>query len=250
MAVTPEGTPYVLPGDAISDYPVVSLALGQHIDKIASGIPVGMVVQWGGVHAPQGWLLCDGKADYRQADYPALYEVMRDAGFPHGGSTVSRTFAVPNMAGRVAVGSGNQSGVGYAPGQGGGDKDQHVLEHYHSFATGDKQTGAGGAHDHGGATGATGAHAHGVATPTGLVWVLRSTKASDNRIKVRVGEGGGAIPTSEVPAHAHAIGGVGNHTHPYNFSGNTGNAGAGNNGINRNMQPYIVFPYIILARSI
>jgi len=246
MAVTPEGTPYVLPGDAISDYPVVSLALGEHIDKIASGIPVGMVVQWGGVHAPNGWLLCDGKADYRQADYPSLYEVMRDAGFPHGGSTVSRTFAVPNMAGRVPVGSGNQSGIGYAPGQGGGDKDQHVLEHDHTFSSGDKQTGAAGAHGH--TLHPVGHHEHGYWRTYSAAWAQKWDGTGSDRVRTYQesspwGSGLGGT-------HGHALDGVGNHTHAYNFSGTTSKAGAGVSGANRNMQPYIVFPYIILARSI
>lgn len=247
MAVTPEGTPYVLPGDAISDYPVVSLALGEHIDKIASGIPVGMVVQWGGVHAPQGWLLCDGKADYRQADYPALYEVMRDAGFPHGGSTVSRTFAVPNMAGRVAVGSGNQSGIGYAPGQGGGDKDQHVLEHDHNWSTGDRDTGGAGGHNH--EFKGDGRHVHGYWRVHTAAWAQKWDGTGNDRITCFTKQT--PISTSESGGvHNHLSQPVPNHTHRFNISGTTSKAGTGNNGVNRNMQPYIVFPYIILARSI
>ena len=34
--------------------------------------PVGMIVAYGGTSAPDGWLLCDGKA-YDQASYPELY---------------------------------------------------------------------------------------------------------------------------------------------------------------------------------
>lgn len=64
------------------------------------GAPPGAVVMYGGLTAPEGWLLCDGTA-YSKVDYPALYTALGSA----WGETID-TFNVPDFRGTILVGSG------------------------------------------------------------------------------------------------------------------------------------------------
>lgn len=107
MAVTTDGTPYVEPGDAISAYPVVSQELAAVIDSLRTMIPVGSIFPYAGKTAPEGWLMCDGKA-YTRADFYDLYVIMAEwagqwGGFPNGNS---QQFYVPDFRGRSPLGPG------------------------------------------------------------------------------------------------------------------------------------------------
>ena len=106
MAVTTDGTPYVEPGDAISAYPVVSQELAAVIDSLRTMIPVGSIFPYAGKTAPEGWLMCDGKA-YTRTDFYDLYVIMADwvgqwGGFPNGNS---QQFFVPDFRGRSPMGT-------------------------------------------------------------------------------------------------------------------------------------------------
>ena len=59
----------------------------------------GMIVMWGGVAAPTGWLLCQGQSLLRTA-YPALFTAIGTA----FGSANSAHFTLPDMRGRVVAG--------------------------------------------------------------------------------------------------------------------------------------------------
>jgi microcystin-dependent protein len=74
------------------------------------GVPAGTVVPYAGETAPEGWLLCDGKADYDALNplYANLFAVIRNI---YGGDQAANTFAVPDMRGRVAVGRDNMGGT-------------------------------------------------------------------------------------------------------------------------------------------
>lgn len=80
----------------------------------------GLVHQYAGANAPDGYLLCDGSF-YRTDEYPELFDAI---GFTYGesGSGVNLMFAVPNLATRVPVGVGS----GYALGSTGGEA-KHTL---------------------------------------------------------------------------------------------------------------------------
>lgn len=67
--------------------------------QIDTNTPVGMISIHAGSSAPTGWLLCDG-ASYASASYTALFSVI---GYTFGGSGSS--FFVPNLKGRVVVGT-------------------------------------------------------------------------------------------------------------------------------------------------
>lgn len=65
-------------------------------------LPPGATIPYAGTSAPAGWLLCDGSAVSR-ATYATLFGVV---GTTWGVGDGSTTFNVPNMNGRVAVGTG------------------------------------------------------------------------------------------------------------------------------------------------
>ncbi len=113
MAVTSDGTPYVEPGDAISAYPVVSQELAAVIDSLRTMIPVGSIFPYAGKTAPEGWLMCDGKA-YTRTDFTDLYVIMAEwvgqwGGFPNGNS---QQFYVPDFRGRSPIGTATITGAG------------------------------------------------------------------------------------------------------------------------------------------
>lgn len=90
---------------------------------IPSSIPrkiAGIIHQYAGISAPDGYLLCDGSF-YRTDEYTELFDAI---GFTYGesGSGTNLMFAVPNLTARVPVGVGS----GYALGSTGGEAT-HTL---------------------------------------------------------------------------------------------------------------------------
>ena len=79
------------------------------IVPVASSVPTGSLNPFAGSAAPTGWLLCDGSAVNR-VTYAALFAVTSTA---YGAGDGSTTFNVPDLRGRVIVGSGTgaQQGV-------------------------------------------------------------------------------------------------------------------------------------------
>ena len=89
------------------------------------GCPVitpGMIIEYAGASAPDGWLLCDGSAVSRTT-YAALFTAIGTAYGPGDGST---TFNLPNMGGRVGVGVGSSGGSSFALAASGGE-ETHTL---------------------------------------------------------------------------------------------------------------------------
>lgn len=68
-------------------------------------VPYGTIIQSAAVTVPDGWLLCDG-ASILKATYLNLFNAI---GYVYGGSALY--FNVPDMRGRVAVGTGDGAGV-------------------------------------------------------------------------------------------------------------------------------------------
>jgi len=67
---------------------------------------IGEVRLFAGNFAPRGWAFCDG-TQYSVSMYEATYSII---GIIYGGDGVS-TFAVPDLRGRVAVGTGQGAGL-------------------------------------------------------------------------------------------------------------------------------------------
>jgi microcystin-dependent protein len=84
--------------------------------------PVGTVLPFAGSTAPAGFLLCDGTAQLK-ASYPALYAVIGANTFQADGAT---TFFLPDLRGRVPIGTGVGTGQTFVRGGYGGE-EQHTL---------------------------------------------------------------------------------------------------------------------------
>lgn len=99
-------------------------------------MPTGMVVPYAGAVAPDGWLLCQGQAVSRTT-YAQLFSVI---GTTYGSGDGSTTFNLPDMRGRVAVGS--DANWGCAAKRGETAHTQlltEMAEHYHGFRNNDGQ---------------------------------------------------------------------------------------------------------------
>ncbi len=89
----------------------------------------GSIVMFAGSVAPEGWLLCDGSAVSRET-YASLYSVIGDS---YGSGDGSTTFNLPNLTGRVLIGSSSSH-----PAASSGGEEEHILaaseipEHGHS----------------------------------------------------------------------------------------------------------------------
>jgi microcystin-dependent protein len=146
----------------------------QTIDRaMGAAMPIGAMLDYAGVTAPAGWLLCDGTLR-NISQYPRLFAIISNR---HGGDGVT-TFGTPDSRCRVLVGVG--SNIADALGQvftfalagRGGANGQAIaqvnLPNYvlPSSADGVHQhtglTDAQGVHVHGGATDGQGSHAHNV----------------------------------------------------------------------------------------
>ena len=71
--------------------------------------PPGVILPYGGVEAPPGWLLCDGK-EYEQEQFGELF---RAIGFRFGSrsSVTPNYFRVPDLRGRLPLGADNMGGA-------------------------------------------------------------------------------------------------------------------------------------------
>ena len=99
-------------------------------------VPTGTVLAFAGSSAPSGFLLCDGRAVSRTT-YTSLFSVI---GTTYGSGDGSTTFNLPDMRGRVAVGS--DANWGCAAKRGETAHTQlltEVAEHYHGFRNNDGQ---------------------------------------------------------------------------------------------------------------
>lgn len=70
-------------------------------------VPVGGTILWPSASIPTGWLLCNGQAISR-ATFAALFTLLGTGWGTGDGST---TFNIPDMRGRVPIGSGTGTGL-------------------------------------------------------------------------------------------------------------------------------------------
>lgn len=175
----------------------------------ASSLPSGAMVDYAGVGAPPGWLLCDGSVVNR-VTYATLFAAI---GATWGAGDGSTTFGLPDLRGRVSVGVGTGAGLTARALAGvGGGQDSIVPSHGHA------QTGTVSAdHSHSGTTGDIDrGHVHGMGGSSQQVYVSGSGTSA-----LRMGVG--AVNTAgENTGHLHAFttGGISaNHTHTVNAVG-------------------------------
>lgn len=122
-----------------------STSSGNETSSVSSGggssgaVPTGMIADFGGTTAPNGWLPCNG-ATISRTQYAALFAYI---GVLYGVGDGATTFQVPNIQGLFRRGSGSQviSGITYSGTQGALQGDQfqehaHVVSdpgHHHSI---------------------------------------------------------------------------------------------------------------------
>jgi microcystin-dependent protein len=118
---------------------------------VVAALPVGSVVSFAGSIVEEGWLVCDGSEASRTI-YPDLYVTVGDT---YGAGDGSTTFNLPDIQGKVIVGSGAGSGLTDRLLGSIGGEETHVLSiaempihthiqdlHNHGVATGGGTIGA------------------------------------------------------------------------------------------------------------
>lgn len=196
-------------------------------------IPVGCIVDFGGTAAPSGWLICDGSAVSRTT-YADLFAAI---GTTHGAGDGSTTFNLPDLRGRVRVGT--NAGTFTPVGAKGGEETHslsisELASHSHSVSGETSQENA--AHSHSGTTDSGGAHNH---------TVLGHSGSGENTLLGTAGAGTTADSnTSTGGAHTHAFTtSTESANHEHTFSVTSGSAGGGTG--HNNLQPYMALISII-----
>lgn len=80
---------------------------------MSNSTPIGLISEFGGSVAPDGWLLCDG-SEVSRAEYGLLFDAI---GTAYGEGDGSTTFNLPSMAGRTTIGSSASHALGSAGGE-------------------------------------------------------------------------------------------------------------------------------------
>jgi microcystin-dependent protein len=111
--ITGQGT--VPAGGTTGQVPTKLTAADYDVDwqtppALANAVLTGTVFDFAGAAAPAGYLLCDGAAVSR-ATYATLYSVLGGASSPWGQGDGTSTFNVPDLRGRVTLGSGQGSAL-------------------------------------------------------------------------------------------------------------------------------------------
>ncbi len=185
--------------------------------------PSGIINMFGGVTAPDGWLLCNGDAVSRE-NFASLFEAI---GTAYGTGDGSTTFNVPDLELKFARGAGSGSAVGEAT---------TTNTHGHTVESGNHAHTHGISHTHGsgnygGNTGNSGNHSHSTNTNATGSGNTLGVSANVNR-----GAGNLITPGSghvhDRGNHNHTIneGGSGDHSHNSNVGGNSGGSSNSNTG--------------------
>lgn len=74
---------------------------------VADGVPVGTIILYGGFNPPGGYINCDGRA----LDRTLFYDLYSIVGTYYGSGNGSTTFNVPDLRGRVPIGTGMGPGL-------------------------------------------------------------------------------------------------------------------------------------------
>ena len=146
--------------------------------------PVGAIIQFAGSVAAAGWLFCEGQS-LTQAAYPNLYAVITNNGtvFPYGGS--GSNFNLPDLRGRIPVGTGTHSTVNALGKNDGTAVANRRPAHAHSLRTGRGGTFA--VHESSGGTGNSSYYTTGTFSPLQKVFSSTSMHTSPADVDVAVG---------------------------------------------------------------
>jgi microcystin-dependent protein len=218
---------------------------GQEVQVVTQGLPVGVMMDYGGTTAPTDWHLCDGAALSRSA-FAALFAVI---GVKFGSGDGSGTqFNLPDFRSRVAVGAGAGAGLTVrAAGDKGGAEVVQISQaqmpnHNHAATVAINDPG----HQHNIAVGADSPdHVHG---STNAQYLLTANPgAQDNyfnnndllrpTIQAAIPNTGGANTRHNHPATADV--------QPTGVSASSSISGAGGDQTHENMTPFLACAKII-----
>jgi len=191
--------------------------------QIVGSSPTGSIKMFAGSTAPYGHLLCNGSAISRTT-YARLYAVI---GTTYGVGDGSTTFNIPNLSGKVPVGSDSSDGDFNELGETGGEKT-HTLTSSESGLVGHNHTQ--NSHDH-----SMSSHYHGVrykgftGLSAGSGWYLLRRRASADSYTGEDSDAAGSKTSNS------------NGLTATNNAVPSANASSSHN----NVQPYIVLNYII-----
>jgi microcystin-dependent protein len=229
-AITADGStgmvaPLLLPGPPTQSN---QAATKGYVD---GSVPVGVMWEYAGDTAPNGWMLCRGQGISR-ATYAALYAAIGTRFGPGDGTS---TFNIPNMQGRSPM--GYWVGGSWAPTIGAqiGSQDSTLPSHYHN------------AND----------HLHAVNIDTGTtssnhfhMEQLGTILADGGDINIRYNDGV-TFPAHRLDTSALSTAWA-SQDHAHNVIGNTGltdrglaTSYAGGSATNTNLQPNVVLNFII-----
>lgn len=71
------------------------------------GLPVGVIMPYAGIEAPEGWVLCAGQ-EVSRTEFSTLYETIGEL---YGGGDGETTFNLPDLRGRMPLGRDNMAGT-------------------------------------------------------------------------------------------------------------------------------------------
>lgn len=220
------GDPVIL--DILGSDPVV-IGTTATPTRAGQGIPTGALLDYAGGTVPLGYLLCNGAAVSRTT-YADLFAVI---GTTWGAGDGSTTFNLPDLRGRVTIGSGQGSGLTNRTLAGSGGEENHAL----TLAENGTHNHADSGHGHGSTGGISANHTH--TTPHnmrdydfGAIIKSRGDFAVGDTTTTLTAEN--TTTGNESANHTHSVG--------------TGNAAIGNSGsgtAHNTMQPYRVVTKII-----
>lgn len=215
------------------------LAVTGNISVGGSGLfPPGVILEFGGISAPTGFLMCDGAAVNRTT-FASLFASI---GTAYGAGDGSTTFNVPNRVNRVGVGAGGL----YARGSTGGAATETTSSagaHDHTGATGSHilTIAQMPVHNHLGTTESAGSHTHTI--------TLQRRRGADGDVTPAGWDGGNITLTNETKT----VDAAGEHVH--NFTTGTSGSGTGHthtiatdgthNHTVSTISPYVASNYII-----
>jgi len=214
-----------------------------------SGLAPGIMAPWAGTGSPAKWLPCNGAAVSRTT-YALLFAAI---GVTWGAGDGSTTFNVPDLRGRVALGTSGSFALAAT-----GGATTYDISHTH---TGPSHTHTIADHSHGPGNLSNTSHGHAAGS---LAFSASSTTAANNDSVNRQATGNstasdghthtfsisGSVTNSTANASANIDAGqTSDKTGMVTAAGGTGNTGSGGSATQSTMPPYAVATWIIYAAA-